>query len=92
MARDTKARTVYRCTESFSPDGRTVWAEGDEVLDGEPILKTHRAFFEEAASRVMRSRHVEQATAAPGELRTVSTSPTPMTSTSTEGAHRGEEG
>lgn len=86
---DTKPRTLFRCTEAFAvftngvPD---VFAEGREVLDGDPILKTHRAHFEDATSRVMRSREVEKATAAPGELRAVSTS---HQIASSEGAHRG---
>lgn len=89
MARDTKDRTVYRCVEPFAifKDGRPeVYGEGVEVLDGDPILKTHRTHFEDSVSRVLRSRNVEQATAAPGERRTVTTIPQ-----TTEGAHSGDE-
>jgi hypothetical protein len=88
MTRDARSRTVYRCTEAFAiyKDGAPlVFTDGQEVLEGDPILKSHRQHFETSESRVMRTRQIEQATAAPGELRTVTTTP----KTYTEGAPRG---
>lgn len=64
---------LWRCTESFMIPGANgvpeVFAEGDEILDSDPILKTHRHMFEPAAARVLRRSPVEQTTAAPGEVR-----------------------
>lgn len=62
---------VYRCTEAFSVwEGQvpTVYGEGQEVLGDHPILKSHRAFFTKASDAI---RGIEQATAAPGERRSV---------------------
>lgn len=77
MARDTAPKkSVFRCVEAFAifTNGHPeVYSDGQEVMEGDPILKTHRSHFEDASLRVMRSRHVETATAAPGEARTVST-------------------
>jgi hypothetical protein len=67
-------RALWRCVNPFSifrggvPE---VYADGHEVLDNDPILKTHRDHFEPAAERVTRRTPVEQTTAAPGEYRTV---------------------
>lgn len=60
---------LYRCIEPFSVfrNGVPLVFNGNtEVLGDDPILKTHRSHFEPAANRL---RAVEQATAAPGELR-----------------------
>lgn len=77
MPRDTSQTRLFRCVESFavfSGNVPTVYTEGQEVLDGNPILRTHRKHFEDATSRVMRTtQHIERATAAPGGMRTVST-------------------
>lgn len=76
MARREEQRTLYRCVHPFSVfQGKvpTVYGAGEEVLDDNPILKTHRSHFEPAADRVLRRTRVEQATAAPNELRRVTT-------------------
>lgn len=65
-------RSLYRCTSPFSVfrDGVPVVYNGDqEVLEDDPILKTHRHHFEPASDRVLQRTRVEEATAAPGELR-----------------------
>ena len=65
-------RQLYRATSAFSVfrDGRpVVYRADDEVLEDDPILKTHRDYFEPATERVARRSQVERATAAPGELR-----------------------
>ncbi len=78
-ARDAQPR-MFRCTESFAffRDGRPhVFAGGQEVLEGDPVLSTHGAFFEaaeDAVSRRASKRTAEAASAAPGELRTVAPS------------------
>lgn len=69
-------RHMFRCVGAFAVyrDGVPhVYADGVEVLDDDPILKTHREHFEPAAARVLRRPRVEQATAAPGETRRIST-------------------
>lgn len=69
-------RQLFRCTNPFSVFRRgipEVYGAGEEVLDDNPILKTHRDHFEPAAERVLRRTRVEQATAAPNELRRVTT-------------------
>jgi hypothetical protein len=72
MPRDltTTERTVYRCVDPFSPAAKPgeaprVYSAGSEVLGTDPILKTHRSHFRPSADLI------EQATAAPGELRSV---------------------
>ena len=63
---------MYRCVEPFATfrDGiPEVYGATAEVLEGDPILKSHRAHFEPVSDRVLRRARVEQATAAPGELR-----------------------
>ena len=77
--RDEQARPLWRCTSSFAVarDGvPTVYSEGKEVFDDDPILTTHRSYFEPASKRVARRAAVEQATAAPGEIRPASMTPT----------------
>lgn len=79
---------MKRCTESFTiwRDGAPVaFVAGQLVEDKHPILKTHRHLFAEpeAASGQEVARQlkpVEQATADPGELRTL----TPPTETGGE--------
>lgn len=74
-ARDEQ-RHLLRCVEPFAVfhgSVPSVYGAGAEVLDDDPILKTHRAHFEPAEARVLKRTRVEQATAAPGELRRVST-------------------
>lgn len=76
--RDEQQRQVYRCTEPFAiyRDGvPVVFGADQEVLDDDPILKTHRTHFEPAAARAMRRAQVEQTTAAPGEYRSVAPVP-----------------
>jgi hypothetical protein len=73
-ARDEQ-RPLWRCVEPFAVYRGTVpdvYAEGQEVLDNDPILTTHRSHFEPAAARVVRRAPVEQTTAAPGETRPAS--------------------
>jgi hypothetical protein len=70
MPRDTRNRTVYVCVDGFSPAAPAgaapvAFRPGQQVMDDDPILKTHRQFFVPAADRV------EQATAAPGERRPI---------------------
>ena len=65
-------RQLFRCINPFSVfrDGiPVVYGGQDEVLEGDPILATHPQYFEPAAERLLRRLPVEQATAAPGELR-----------------------
>lgn len=65
---------IFRCIEPFAvhrggvPE---VFGHDREVFGDDPILKTHRQHFEPASARVTRRAGVEQATAAPGEYRTV---------------------
>lgn len=74
--REEQQRQLYRCTNPFAvvragvPE---VYGADAEVLDDDPILKTHRDHFEPAAARALRRSRVEQATAAPNELRRVTT-------------------
>lgn len=77
MARQREEqRQLYRCVNPFSvfrgqvPE---VYGAGEEILDDNPILKTHPDHFEPATDRVLRRTRVEQATAAPNELRRIST-------------------
>jgi hypothetical protein len=66
------ASATYRCISPFAVyrDGvPEVYATGEEVLEGDPVLKTHAAMFEPSSARLVRRAPVEQATAAPGELR-----------------------
>lgn len=70
---------VQRCVQPFViwPAGAPVaYTAGRLVEDSDPILKTHRHHFEaaEAVARRNTAARVEAASAAPGELRTV-TSP-----------------
>jgi hypothetical protein len=63
---------LWRCTSSFAVfhgGVPTVYGEGQEVLDDDPILTTHRSYFEPATAQFARRSAVEQATAAPGEIR-----------------------
>jgi len=46
-----------------------VFGAGSEVMGDDPILRTHAHHFEPAAAQVLRRSRVEQATAAPGEIR-----------------------
>lgn len=72
-------RVTWRCTEPFCVfrDGvPEVYTSDQEVLDDDPILKTHRAYFEPAAARVL-GRRVEQTTADPGVPRSVTLVPVP---------------
>lgn len=65
-------RQLYRCIAPFSVFRGgipVVFGGQDEVLEDDPILQTHAHHFEPAADRVTRRLPVEQATAAPGELR-----------------------
>lgn len=74
---------MQRCTQSFS-----IWRNGAPVAfvagqlidDKHPILKTHRHLFEEPvathpAAGATSLRPVEQATADPGTVRTLTTPP-----------------
>lgn len=67
---------VYRCTEAFSvfPVGGAplVYGPGHEVSGSDPILVSHRSYFQVVGAELRRApvARVEQATAAPGELRT----------------------
>ena len=81
---------LWRCMSGFSifkagiPE---VFPEGREVFGDDPILRTHRQYFEPAADRVARVSgrvQVEQATAAPGEYRTAVTPGVPSTTTARE--------
>jgi hypothetical protein len=68
------APELWRCRESFATAGAVpaVYGAGQEVLGDDPILQTHRSFFEPAADRVSAARArtpVESATAGPGERR-----------------------
>lgn len=82
-ARESQPR-MFRCTESFAyfQDGRPhVFAGGQEVLEGDPVLASHGAFFEAAEDAVSRrspKRSAEAASAAPGELRDVKPSAGPV--------------
>lgn len=72
-AQPSKDRTLYQCVEPFAVfrDGiPEVYGADRMVLAGDPILKTHAAYFRPAADRV------EAMTASPGEMRPV-TIPTP---------------
>jgi hypothetical protein len=64
---------IYRCTEAFAifrNGAPVVFPHDYEVLGSDPILRTHLAHFQPAAEAILRRRTaVEQATAAPGELR-----------------------
>jgi hypothetical protein len=72
---DENPRQIWRCTNAFATAGKVprVVGGGEEVLDDDPILKTHRAHFVLAADRLVEraAPQFEQATAAPNELRTV---------------------
>lgn len=74
-SRDEKP-TIYECIQGFAPATgpdrvQRRWVKGDTVTDDHLILKTHSQFFEPIIDRMVRNRPVEQATAAPGEVRTV---------------------
>lgn len=62
----------FRCTNAFLYDGR-VYPGGHEVDEDDAILDTHRAHFAKVEHRGAPT--FEAATAAPGELRTL-TAPT----------------
>lgn len=71
-------RVVYRCIEpfvTFRGGVPLVFSDGEEVLDDDPILLSCGRNFEPVSDRVLRrtGRRVEQATAAPGELRHTTT-------------------
>jgi hypothetical protein len=73
---------MKRCIEPFATASQRgvsrVYAAGDEVLDDDPILRTHGKFFEDAEVELQRRRGheaVERATAAPGERRQLSDPP-----------------
>lgn len=71
-------RQLYRCTSPFAVyRGRVpvVYSADDEVLDDDPILATHSHLFERANERALKRARFEQATAAPNELRHVTTRP-----------------
>ncbi|UGT65323.1 hypothetical protein LTT66_18305 [Nocardia gipuzkoensis] len=55
----------YRCINAFATGDR-IYTGGEEVDEGDQILKTHRGHFAEVASR---PGVFEAATAAPGEQR-----------------------
>jgi hypothetical protein len=61
-------QTHYTVTHSFAT-GSGDYQEGEVVLASDPALKKWPMFF---APLVVRGAHVEQATAAPGEKRTLS--------------------
>lgn len=84
------AATVYRCKQSFttSVDGRRrSYSAGDLVLDDDPVNPARHPNFEEVSEYVRRTRPgvkreepkpepvVEQATAEPGEKRSVGRPP-----------------
>jgi hypothetical protein len=73
---DQQARPLWRCTSSFAVFRNgvpIVYGEGQEIFDDDPILTTHRDYFEHAGKRVAARRApVEQATAVPGETRPAS--------------------
>ena len=82
---DTTSGGLHRCVKPFTVwDARGIpstFAAGREVLDDDPILKTHAAHFEPATRRVLADRaRVESATAAPGEQRSVTPQPDPDSS------------
>lgn len=63
---------IYRCTEAFAVfrnGAPVVFPHGFEVLGSDPILRTHLTHFQPAVDAILRRTAVEQATAAPGELR-----------------------
>lgn len=65
-------RVLYRCTDPFSIWNNgvpTLYAGDREVLEDDPILKTHRHHFEPASQRVANRPRIEEATAVPGEIR-----------------------
>lgn len=66
--------SVLRVNQAFSvlsdPSGR-VYVPGDLVLDSDPIAKSHASYFEPVETVASRNAPVEQATAAPGERRSV---------------------
>lgn len=66
----------YRCINAFWV-GEKVYPGGVEVVEGDPILETHRAHFTATESAPPAAVRIEQATAAPQELRTVSTTSRP---------------
>ena len=84
---DTTSGGLHRCVKPFTVwDARGIpstFAAGREVLDDDPILKTHAAHFEPASRRVLADRaRVESATAAPGEQRSVTPRPAPAAAAS----------
>ena len=82
---------VQRCVHPFTiwPDGvPTTFTAGRLIEDSDPILKTHRHHFEavEAVVRRQSAARAEAASAAPGELREVSTPPAPHPAGTDSGA------
>lgn len=67
-ARSATRRSVYACVDPFCVFRNGIpemYAAGREVLDDDPILRTHGHAFVDVAARI------EAATAAPGERRSV---------------------
>jgi hypothetical protein len=65
---------IFRCVAPFAIYRNgvpVVFSDGYEVMGSDPILRTHREHFQPAVERILRRQAVEQATAAPGELRTL---------------------
>lgn len=64
---------MYRCINAFAY-GDQIYSGGVQVDDGDPILATHASHFARVEARpVARLAAVEEATAAPGERRALST-------------------
>ena len=80
MPRGSRNANLHRCVNPFAIVVNGVWrvyAAGDEVLDSDPILKTHGDNFEPAAERVLARSRIEQTTADPGEYRAPTPAPSP---------------
>lgn len=80
MARPARVEPseIYRCVEAFAifrGGVPAVYSDGFEVLGSDPILRTHRAHFQPATDQILRRQSVEQATAAPGEMRSITSPP-----------------
>jgi hypothetical protein len=77
----------FRCINAFS-FGDTVYANGYEAADGDPILKTHADHFAEVDNSPFVGRAVEQAVAEPGGLRAVSKKKAPAKAAPKPAAHK----
>lgn len=62
---------ILRCTESFAGDDNRVVTAGSLVDADDPVVKGREHLFEPVETFMARRAGVEQATAAPGEVRTV---------------------